>query len=277
MNEGLEKLKIIGVQKIYEKTHITRRNVENILNRSFDKIPKVQFRGFISILEREYKVDLQDLVKEFESYTKYEEKISETLIPELKNEYIKFNNKTLVIALMATFVIGYFIISSLVHSKTESTEINNSEIATAKANLDHNDSNITAVVVDSNETNKSLEHNSTKLPVTPTQTTSSTPIASVSTTQDAAKGTKFEIIPEKVLWVLYREMGSDKHHQAITQSPITLDPSKNYLLELGHGLIKVNLGTEIKEFHGQNKKYFKYENGQLTELSGEDFKSMNKE
>ena len=274
MSEGLEKLKKIGAQKIYEKTHIARANVENILNKSYDKLPKIQFKGFISILEREYKVDLQDLVKEFETYNHQEEQITIASAPKVKKQYIKYDNKTLSIVLVTVFVIGYLVISSLVHSGNEPIEVNNTEIETAKANLEHNESNetnetnVTAIVTEVNETNstkKAVELNTTQ--------TQSMPVA----VPAVQTGTTLEIVPSKRLWLSYSEIGNAKHTQANTTDAISLDPSKEYLFELGHGFVKIGVGVDMKEYHEQGKKYFKYQAGKLSEISRTEFKELNKD
>ena len=118
MSEGFEKLKKIGAQKIYEKTHIARANVEYILSKSFDKLPKVQFRGFISILERDYGLDLQDVLHEFEQHTAKDEEIVQYIKIDTK-EHGKFDKKMIFSILLVTIVIGYLIISSLIHSGSD--------------------------------------------------------------------------------------------------------------------------------------------------------------
>jgi hypothetical protein len=72
MSDGLNKLKSIGAQKIHEKTHIARHHVQAVIHETFDDMTKIQLLGFISILEREYSVDLSDLkikVQDFFSVT----------------------------------------------------------------------------------------------------------------------------------------------------------------------------------------------------------------
>ncbi len=61
MGEGLERLKDIGAQKIYEATHISRKNVETIFTKRYEGMSKVQLFGFLTILEREYKVNLDEI------------------------------------------------------------------------------------------------------------------------------------------------------------------------------------------------------------------------
>ena len=71
-NDGLQTLKDIGAQKIYEETHIPVEHVQAILYESFDGITKVHFMGFVSILQREYQVDLSALKEKGVAY--YNEK-----------------------------------------------------------------------------------------------------------------------------------------------------------------------------------------------------------
>ncbi len=58
MSEALDRLKDIGTRKICEDTHIPIGYIQAILYGSFDGLNKIQFFGFISILEREYGEDL---------------------------------------------------------------------------------------------------------------------------------------------------------------------------------------------------------------------------
>jgi hypothetical protein len=60
MSEELHKLQRIGAQNIYEKTHIPILHIHEILQSDFSSFSRVQFLGFISILEREYTEDLSE-------------------------------------------------------------------------------------------------------------------------------------------------------------------------------------------------------------------------
>ncbi len=274
MSEDFDKLKKIGAQKIYEKTHISVTNIDYIFNKSFDKIPKVQFRGFISILEREYKIDLQDVLAEYELHRAKDEEIVEYIKIDTK-EYGKFDKKMILSALLVTFVIGYLIISSLTHSGSETTEVNNTEIETAKANLDKNVS-----LADANETNTSEVNSTGEVNVTDTnvavnvQKTPNLPQPTKAATM--VKATKLQIIPSKTLWFDYIDQESSKEAQATISKNFDLNASKNYLIETGHAFLKIDLGSEIKEYNQNGKKYFKFENGELTEISRQDFKDLNK-
>lgn len=81
MSSDLEKLKEIGAQKIFEQTHITKEHIQAILHKSFEGLTKVQFQGFVSILEREYQVDLKDLKSDAsEFYNHYEDKFLKKIV-----------------------------------------------------------------------------------------------------------------------------------------------------------------------------------------------------
>ncbi|MDD2357951.1 MAG: hypothetical protein PHX13_08570 [Thiovulaceae bacterium] len=277
MSEDFEKLKKIGAQKIYEKTHISVTNIDYIFNKSFDKIPKVQFRGFISILEREYKLDLQDILADYEQHRSKDEEIVEYIKIDTK-EYGKFDKKMILSALLVTLVIGYLIISSLTHSGSETVEANSTEIETAKANLDKNIS-----MVDANETNSSEINSTAELNASDTNISVnaqkapdvSQPIKTAPATT-MGKATKLEIIPNKTLWLDYIDQESSREAQATINKNFDLNASKNYLIETGHAFMKIDLGSEIKEFSQSGKKYFKFENGELTELTRQGFKDLNK-
>ena len=68
MDEGLKLLREIGAQTIHNETHISREYVQAMIHESFDGISSVQFIGFISILEREYNVDLSELKSKGRAY-----------------------------------------------------------------------------------------------------------------------------------------------------------------------------------------------------------------
>ncbi len=65
LNEILEENTVKGIS---QKTKISEDNLENLLARNFEVLMKTKTLGFISILEREYKADLNDLREEALAY-----------------------------------------------------------------------------------------------------------------------------------------------------------------------------------------------------------------
>ena len=68
MSDALLKLRDLGAQKIHDDTHILIRHIEDVLNERYENLTRVQFLGFISILEREYLIDLSSLKSAANSY-----------------------------------------------------------------------------------------------------------------------------------------------------------------------------------------------------------------
>ena len=66
--KSFEDLQALGANSIHERTHIARAKLEQLLHKSFDELNRVQFMGFVSILEREYGVNLDSLRSEFDLY-----------------------------------------------------------------------------------------------------------------------------------------------------------------------------------------------------------------
>ena len=65
LNEILEEN---SIKSISQKTKISEENLENLLARNFEVLMKIKTLGFISILEREYKADLNALREEALAY-----------------------------------------------------------------------------------------------------------------------------------------------------------------------------------------------------------------
>lgn len=64
----LEKLKQIDIKEIQKKTRLTEQRINEIINKKFDSLDKVKAHGFISILEKEYDLDLSEWTNEYKKY-----------------------------------------------------------------------------------------------------------------------------------------------------------------------------------------------------------------
>ncbi|WP_300643598.1 hypothetical protein [uncultured Helicobacter sp.] len=68
MDNALERLKQIGVDKIREDTKLDILKIDCILNKRFDKLDGVRAKGFINILEKQYHLDLSFWLEEYKAY-----------------------------------------------------------------------------------------------------------------------------------------------------------------------------------------------------------------
>lgn len=77
LDKNLQILKEVGVTEICKATKIASKNIHSILEKRYESLSMVHARGFIQILEREYKMDLSAWMKEFDKVCVFKEGVSE--------------------------------------------------------------------------------------------------------------------------------------------------------------------------------------------------------
>ncbi len=77
LDKNLQILKEVGVAEICKATKIASKNIHSILEKRYESLSRVHARGFIQILEREYKIDLSTWMKEFDKACTFKEGVSE--------------------------------------------------------------------------------------------------------------------------------------------------------------------------------------------------------
>ncbi|WRE36790.1 sialidase [Helicobacter pylori] len=77
LDKNLQILREIGIQEIYKATKIASKNINYILEKRYESLSRVHARGFIQILEREYKIDLSAWMKEFDKVCAFKEGVGE--------------------------------------------------------------------------------------------------------------------------------------------------------------------------------------------------------
>ncbi|GAA8310672.1 hypothetical protein HpKG88_05480 [Helicobacter pylori] len=77
LDKNLQILKEVGVVEICKATKIASKNIHSILEKRYESLSRVHARGFIQILEREYKMDLSAWMKEFDKVCVFKEGVSE--------------------------------------------------------------------------------------------------------------------------------------------------------------------------------------------------------
>ncbi|MGL2866390.1 sialidase [Helicobacter pylori] len=77
LDKNLQILREIGIQEICKATKIASKNIHSILEKRYESLSRVHARGFIQILEREYKIDLSAWMKEFDKVCVFKEGVGE--------------------------------------------------------------------------------------------------------------------------------------------------------------------------------------------------------
>lgn len=260
---GLDKLREIGAHKIYEKTHIAKKFVEDILNKKYSSMNKIQFAGFISIIEREYNVDLHELSEAYTSQVnansskddepfvvsqQESEKPSQT-----KFFYVAIGLVVMVIAILILKPSSQEDISTpkpvLVETPSTENELNNTTMEEAKENL------------------SSLGNTTAKVEMTE--------LAEEARVEPAHRS-KFEIKPRSQLWIGIIDLETFTRTQRLDSAPFELDKDKDWLLVMGHGFVNFDVNGEEQKFKDEHKVWFSYENGVLTKLTRSEFKEKNR-
>lgn len=284
MNEGLARLKEIGVQKIYEDTHISRQNIEAILDETYGEMLPVQVSGFISILEREYSVDLTALKEKYdEDIQDLSVKISvkvnssdmQTPRPSRRVEDDPKSWKWLIVALLAVVVIIVFVMTG---------EDENEKL------LPSDDSHVAAMQEDVSSS-ELTEESVSKLSEGVTEVTSevnaseaagkaSVALPEVSQVPEvleeaATPTTYFTIVPKTNLWMGIIDITTKKRKVRITENRVDLNASKPWLLVFGHGHFDIENGEEHLKFKRQTKIRILFEDGMAYEIDKAEYKARN--
>ena len=263
MSEALERLKDIGAQKIYEDTHIPVEHVQAILYESFDGLNKIQFIGFISILEREYGEDLSAIRSRGIGYFDEKNAPNEAITDDAIFKASASKKNLTVIYLLGAIVLFIIAIIYTMQSANESMDKaiqENKIIENVKKNI----------VVDANisDTNSSDENRSI---VADTNITESVKIV-----EPKAVTHTLKIIARTKVWLGYIDVATDKKYQKTFEGEFDLDPAKEWLLYFGHGYIDVIVDGKKEEFSSKNTLRLHYQDGQIETISINDFRKLNR-
>ena len=277
MSEVLERLKEIGAQKISEDTHIPVEHIKAILNSNFEKLSKLQFLGFLSIIEREYSCDLSALRTRGIEYYDELKKNSDVTINEAI--YKAPSNKKSFMFIYITIAIIIFIIAVIYSMDSENRSLQNVPsqnkiIEEVKQNI------IPDVNTTESDENKSVATfaEQAKQDDEQNSTAETTEIDSAEQ-QDDMQGTiehTFEIISKKRVWLGYIDITDHKRYQKTFQGLLKLDPAKEWLLYFGHGHVDVVIDNETEKFNDRNTLRLHYKDGNLRKITLQEFKRLNR-
>jgi len=262
MKEELQILQSIGAQKIYETTHIPIKYVQSMLHGSFEGFSKVQFIGFISILEREYQQDLSELTRSGLAY--FDEKKEQNsnnglfVIPQKK----KRNTSLYLVIVSIIFIIVLLLKFTVYSDNTTETPVDDTLIESVKKNIE-------PVVIKAEE-NVLLENN-TSSDINETVAEEIVPLA-----EPEAIEKSFKISSKSKVWFGYIDVKTNKHYQRTIKGEKDLDPSKTWLLLFGHGYINMYINGELQKFSSREKVRFLYKDNKLSAITIREFKKLNK-
>ncbi len=286
---ALEQLQEIGAQRIADTTHIPIAHVENLLHERYEGFQKPQFFGFLSILEREFKVDLSDVRQAYLASLNQEKVVVEKPVKpvesgsnlSVKREKIFLNRKLVYIALAVVAVAGLIVLASMVDLSTpkeEKIEINNTAIDQAKKNLnivapDISDVDVAMAHSDVESAEFGQENQSKKAIVKEEQTVNRhEPVAST----EPIMPLYLRIVPKGKLWLGLVDTETHRKRIETISKPLILDAEKTWLIVTGYGHLDVDCGDTTNKYREDRKLLILYEAGICQIIDKEEFKARNR-
>jgi len=268
VNEFFEKY---SIETINKRTRISPVSLTYIKNKDFDKITKVKFIGFVRIIEKEFKVDLSELIEEYDNVISNVEKKQQSNVVVFE-EPKKYNTLTLFVLALILFGIGaYFLYNKYNLKKSENmneinktsyllNEKNNEENDTYYSfenNITKNEENITTVMSnESNDTNYTISINENN------ETNITKVDANISNVP-----MKIKITTNNKLWFMAKNLDTNETHEYLIKEYKILKGA-NWYMKLGHGNITINYGNQTINIP-QTKKILRilFKNGKIEYLT----------
>jgi hypothetical protein len=274
--KSFEDLQDLGANVIHEQTHIARAKLESLLSKSYGDLTRVQFMGFMSILEREYGIDLADIREEYDAFVQTHPdvtipKTSVILQAESRSRQKWILGGVVAIAFLVTMgsmVQGRLSIApsdeimKLSSANIEVADVNEAIITASELNTTGMDVNTTPV--NQNESNVSLK------PAIPLKNDVNATAKTVSTIENA-----ISIKPTVKVWMGILDLTTGAKTQKTTKDPIVLDSSKNTLYMFGHGRLTIVTPEGTKTLQDRSTVWFMYESGKLKQINATEFRERN--
>lgn len=312
-NNALEKLESIGINEIAKTTHIEVDYIRWILQKDFDSLKETNVKAYIKILEREYGVDLQPWLDEFnanniEDFTlKKETRFNNPLKQEVAITEHKKLPKFLfwlvlfVIIIWVIFNFKLYEIDKFLNFKdtktevysTNSTMIDETNLKLEKTgieilNLDNktpefnikedekdlnNEENLEEIV-DENESLNALE----KLTLLNEDENLSNDNLNnkESLSENLAKDQKQGINPTEKIWIGIIDLKTGSKTTKTTDKFFEFDINKDQLILTGHGLFTLNTKEKEEKFNDKNPHRFLIKKGDVSAISYDEFLKLNK-
>lgn len=296
--DEFEKLKEIGIEKIFSKTHIDIEAIEFILSKNFEKLKKFNVIGFIKILEREFNLNLDDFKSEFIKFkSEHNENCNKINIWPQLDTYV--NNKSsknfgLILTILALlFLIIFYIynfkiyekfdFSEIFHDKNRSTIYSDSKIVEVVSKKVE----IPSVVFTKKDENLSKKIEPEILDLNETIIKSDENLTSLQNLQEEQNSTSIEILdtkeqnyktfinPHSNIWIGIIDLKTKRKKSLQTEEIYELDLNKDAILITGHGNFELNIAGEIQNYTTKNSKRFLIKQGKIKEINFNEFLKLN--
>jgi hypothetical protein len=303
----LENLKEIGVKEISRKTHIEPTFLQYIFDKNFEKLSRLNIKGYAKILQREYGIDLSELLAEYDAFmqentpddshrTKISPKIASYTPDDITNQRQGGGSGFFFWVIILAIIGGgayYFDAYKYIQNFIATLNENNTSVSYSQSSIVNE---VKKKIIDTNVTitqnTPKIEANASSVKISaPAEQNASANVSNLEQNApkiEAAKPVpKVEenltkplneaiIMPKQKVWIgiINLENGQKVSSDTIKEVSINLD--QRQLVVCGNGNIEVKIGDKVTKYNPSRPTRFLVENGEMKFISYDEFVELNK-
>lgn len=307
MNE-LENLKEIGIKEISRKTHIEPTFLQYIFDKNFEKLSRLNIRGYAKILQREYGVDLSELLAEYDAFmqentpddshkTKVSPKIASYTPDDITNQRQGGGSGFFFWIIILAIIGGgayYFDAYKYVQNFIATLNEDNTSVSYSQSSI------VNEVKKNIIDTNVTISQNIPKIDANASSVKISAPaeqnvtVSPASVDQNALKPSmaaqpapKVEqnvtkplneavITPKQRVWIGIINLENGQKTSSDTSKSVNINLDQRQLVVCGNGNIELKIGDKVTKYNPSRPARFLVENGDMKFLTYDEFVEMNK-
>lgn len=307
MNE-LENLKEIGIKEISRKTHIEPTFLQYIFDKNFEKLSRLNIRGYAKILQREYGVDLSELLAEYDAFmqentpdesnkTVVSPKIASYTPDDITNQRQGGGSGFFFWIIILAIIGGgayYFDAYKYVQNFIATLNEDNTSVSYSQSSI------VNEVKKNIIDTNVTISQNTPKIDANASSVKISAPaeqnvtVSPASVDQNALKPSmaaqpapKVEqnvtkplneavITPKQRVWIGIINLGNGQKTSSDTSKSVNINLDQRQLVVCGNGNIELKIGDKVTKYNPSRPARFLVENGDMKFLTYDEFVEMNK-
>lgn len=246
--KGFEELEKLDPVDVYQRTYISVDEFNAIKNKNFGIFNRTKATGLMKILKREYDLDMDDWMEEYEAYKKENDDEKDIFVVAPKENEANIENKLYIY--IALGIIAFFVVLFIIFPK-------NGNDVQEEAAISQN------YIVDEAKETLEQQKNDKAEPEEKLQL----PEETKETTEKIIPPVKkdiFYITSRGDLWIGIKYLDNNAQENRIFHDKLELDPSRDQQLTLGHGHFTLVYNDQVISPDVHNVHKITLKNGTLT-------------
>ena len=303
----LENLKEIGIKEISRKTHIEPTFLQYIFDKNFEKLSRLNIRGYAKILQREYGVDLSELLAEYDAFmqentpddshkTKVSPKIASYTPDDITNQRQGGGSGFFFWIIILAIIGGgayYFDAYKYVQNFIATLNEDNTSVSYSQSSIVNE---VKKNIIDTNVTitqnTPKIEANASSVKISaPAEQNASTNVSNLEQNtpkvEAAQPAPKVEenltkplneaiIMPKQKVWIGIINLENGQKISSDTSKDVSINLDQRQLVVCGNGNIEVKIGDKVTKYNPSRPARFLVENGEMKFVSYDEFVELNK-